>query len=148
VDIQGLLTNSFLYSGKLVAGKKVAKVDKTSSYGKQSVPKGPYREVNGFLQKLNQEPKKNIFQEHQTTNKKLQMAEPRVSSMGIIKKLKSCLINMLARENSQGREVVDFGQKIGKAYDMKTGKYIETTRGTIHYSKDGAHIVPAKPLEP
>ncbi|MCY8370446.1 polymorphic toxin type 50 domain-containing protein [Bacillus haynesii] len=76
------------------------------------------------------------------------MAEPRVSSMGIIKKLKSCLINMLARENSQGREVVDFGQKIGKAYDMKTGKYIETTRGTIHYSKDGAHIVPAKPLEP
>ncbi|MFD4416587.1 polymorphic toxin type 50 domain-containing protein, partial [Bacillus safensis] len=21
------------------------------------------------------------------------------------------------------------------------------TRGTIHYSKDGAHIVPAKPLE-
>ncbi|MFC8149895.1 polymorphic toxin type 50 domain-containing protein [Bacillus paralicheniformis] len=47
-----------------------------------------------------------------------------------------------------GREVVDFGQKIGKAYDMKTGKYIETTGGTIHYSKDDTHIVPAKPLEP
>ncbi|WP_396278801.1 polymorphic toxin type 50 domain-containing protein, partial [Bacillus paralicheniformis] len=46
------------------------------------------------------------------------------------------------------REVVDFGHKIGKAYDMKTGKYIVTTRGTIHYSKDGAHIVPIKPLEP
>ncbi|MCY7580994.1 polymorphic toxin type 50 domain-containing protein [Bacillus altitudinis] len=46
-----------------------------------------------------------------------------------------------------GREVVNFGQKIGQVYDMKTEKYLETTRGTIHYSKNGAHIVPAKPLE-
>ncbi|PHE91695.1 polymorphic toxin type 50 domain-containing protein [Bacillus pseudomycoides] len=47
-----------------------------------------------------------------------------------------------------GRERVDFGQVIGKYYDMQTGKYIETTRGMIHYGKDGAHVVPSKPLEP
>ncbi|WP_257006702.1 polymorphic toxin type 50 domain-containing protein [Shouchella clausii] len=28
-----------------------------------------------------------------------------------------------------------------------TGKYVETNRGMIHYGKDGAHIVPAKPSE-
>nr|WP_256217086.1 MULTISPECIES: polymorphic toxin type 50 domain-containing protein [unclassified Bacillus (in: firmicutes)] len=44
--------------------------------------------------------------------------------------------------------VAEFGQVIGKYYDMQTGKYLETTRGMIHYGKDGAHIVPSKPLEP
>lgn len=46
----------------------------------------------------------------------------------------------------KGREVVKFDQEIGKAYDLETGKYIETNRGTIHYSKDGAHIVPTKSI--
>ena len=42
--------------------------------------------------------------------------------------------------------VVDYGQKIGKYYDIKTSKYYDTTRATIHYdSKGNAHIVPAKP---
>ncbi|PEB38663.1 transposase [Bacillus pseudomycoides] len=43
------------------------------------------------------------------------------------------------------KEGVDFGKPIGKYYDRDTGQYLETTRGMIHYGKDGAHIVPAKP---
>ena len=38
------------------------------------------------------------------------------------------------------------GKPIGKYYDRDTGEYIETTRGMIHYGKDGAHIVPSEPL--
>ncbi|MCY9276852.1 T7SS effector LXG polymorphic toxin [Bacillus haynesii] len=132
------------------AGKKVAKVDKTPSYGKQSVPKGPYREVNGFPAKV----KPGAQEKHipGTPNYKQEVANGRTKSIfyGDNKKAQELLDKYAGTGEfpRKGREVVDFGQKIGKAYDMKTGKYIETTRGTIHYSKDGAHIVPAKPLEP
>ncbi|WP_217620779.1 T7SS effector LXG polymorphic toxin [Bacillus sp. GbtcB13] len=132
------------------AAKKVAKVDKTPSYGKQSVPKGPYREVNGFPAKV----KPGAQEKHipGTPNYKQEVANGRTKSIfyGDNKKAQELLDKYAGTGEfpRKGREVVDFGQKIGKAYDMKTGKYIETTRGTIHYSKDGAHIVPAKPLEP
>ncbi|MEC2288806.1 T7SS effector LXG polymorphic toxin [Bacillus licheniformis] len=138
-----------LYKGE-EAGKKVAKVDKTPSYGKQSVPKGPYREVNGFPAKV----KPGAQEKHipGTPNYKQEIANGRTKSIfyGDNKKAQELLDKYAGTGEfpRKGREVVDFGQKIGKAYDMKTGKYIETTRGTIHYSKDGAHIVPAKPLEP
>lgn len=42
-------------------------------------------------------------------------------------------------------ERVDFGKVIGKYYSPKTGKYYDTTVGTIRYSKDGTHIVPQRP---
>lgn len=45
----------------------------------------------------------------------------------------------------QNRERVNFGETIGKWVDLKTGKEISTTNGIIHYSKKGAHIVPARP---
>jgi len=44
------------------------------------------------------------------------------------------------------RERVDFGRVIGQYYDDIADKYIDTTKGIIHYdSKGGAHIVPARP---
>ena len=44
------------------------------------------------------------------------------------------------------KEVVNFGNTIGKFYDVNSGKYYDTSRGTIHYDRDGsAHIVPAMP---
>lgn len=43
------------------------------------------------------------------------------------------------------KEIVDFGRVIGYYVDDSTGKRYPTTMGTIHYSKDGAHIVPSKP---
>ncbi|UFJ40480.1 polymorphic toxin type 50 domain-containing protein [Brevibacillus humidisoli] len=45
----------------------------------------------------------------------------------------------------QNKERVDFGEIIGKYVDPVTGEAIETTKGIIHYSKNGAHIVPARP---
>jgi len=47
---------------------------------------------------------------------------------------------------SSGRERVDFGRIIGQFYDRNIGRYIDTTRGIIHYdSRGNAHIVPAAP---
>ncbi|MED0664284.1 polymorphic toxin type 50 domain-containing protein [Geobacillus thermodenitrificans] len=45
----------------------------------------------------------------------------------------------------QNKERVDFGVVIGKYVDPTTGKEYDTTKGIIHYSKNGAHIVPARP---
>lgn len=42
-------------------------------------------------------------------------------------------------------ERVDFGKIIGYYVDPQTGKKHPTTMGIIHYSKNGAHIVPSKP---
>ncbi len=42
------------------------------------------------------------------------------------------------------KEVVDFNEPIG-IWKNKKGESLPTTKGTIHYSKDGAHIVPAHP---
>ena len=43
------------------------------------------------------------------------------------------------------KERVDFGQTIGEYVDPQTGVASPTTKGIIHYAKDGAHIVPARP---
>ena len=46
---------------------------------------------------------------------------------------------------SNNRERVDFGRVIGYYVDPVTQEKTPTTMGTIHYLKDGAHIVPARP---
>jgi filamentous hemagglutinin len=42
------------------------------------------------------------------------------------------------------RERVDFGEVIGEYIDI-FGVAAPTTKGIIHYAKDGVHIVPARP---
>lgn len=43
------------------------------------------------------------------------------------------------------KEIVGFGRVIGIYRDPKTREAFETSRGTIHYSKAGAHVVPTAP---
>ncbi|MEC0492820.1 polymorphic toxin type 50 domain-containing protein, partial [Bacillus licheniformis] len=135
------------------AGKKLAKVDKTPSYGKQSVPKGPYREVHGFPAKV----KPGAQEKHipGTPNYKQEIANGRKNKSifyGGDNKTAQELLDKFAGKGTllkNGvKERVDFGKVIGKFYDKDTGKYVETTRGLIHYSKNGAHIVPSEPLKP
>lgn len=130
-------------------GEKVAKkIVKTPSFGKHSVPKGPYREVNGFPVKV----KPGAQEKHipDAPNYKQEIANGKKKSIfyGDNKKAQELLDKYAGTGHipSKGREVVKFDHKIGKAYDLETGKYLETDRGTIHYSKDGAHIVPTKPI--
>lgn len=46
---------------------------------------------------------------------------------------------------SNNKERVDFGRVIGYYVDPVTHEKTPTTMGIIHYSKDGAHIVPVRP---
>ena len=48
---------------------------------------------------------------------------------------------------SDNKERVNFGKTIGIYNDPFTGENMPTTIGIIHYSKSGAHIVPARPKE-
>ncbi len=44
------------------------------------------------------------------------------------------------------KEALEFGEYIGEYHDIKGNLKIPTTRGTIHYYKNGgAHIAPAAP---
>ena len=43
------------------------------------------------------------------------------------------------------KERVDCGETIGLFIDKDAGMSCSTTMATIHYSKEGAHIVPARP---
>ena len=42
------------------------------------------------------------------------------------------------------KERIDFGETIGTYVD-KAGNSSPTTKGIVHYGKQGAHIVPARP---
>jgi transposase protein len=42
---------------------------------------------------------------------------------------------------------VNFNKNIGIYIDPVTGNQTPTTMGIIHYSKNGYHVVPAKPKE-
>ncbi|MFJ5964776.1 T7SS effector LXG polymorphic toxin [Bacillus sp. NPDC093026] len=136
------------YVFKIMKGEKVAKkIVKTSSYGKHSVPKGPYREVNGFPVKV----KPGSQEKHITDapNYKQEVANGKTKSIfyGDNKKAQELLDKFAGKGDmfTKNRERINFGQVIGKYYDHKTKKYVETTNGLIHYGKDGAHIVPARP---
>ncbi|OKH50474.1 hypothetical protein NIES2101_19265 [Calothrix sp. HK-06] len=55
-------------------------------------------------------------------------------------------VNSTVKQGQPGfRERVDFGEIIGNYVDPETGVKTPTTKGIIHYSKSGVHIVPAKP---
>jgi filamentous hemagglutinin len=43
------------------------------------------------------------------------------------------------------RERVDFGEVIGEHVDQQTGVGSATTKGIIHHSKKGVHVVSARP---
>ncbi|MGW8822913.1 WXG100 family type VII secretion target [Paenibacillus lautus] len=119
------------------------------SYGKNSAPIGPYREVNGFPVKV----KPGAQEKHipDTPNYKQEIANGQNKSIfyGDNKTAQELLDKFAGKGTTvtKNKERVDFGKPIGKYYDPVTGQYVETYRGMIHYGKDGAHIVPAKPSE-
>ncbi|WP_350011927.1 T7SS effector LXG polymorphic toxin [Shouchella clausii] len=118
--------------------------------GKKSVPSGPFREVNGFPVKV----KPGAQEKHipHTPNYKQELANGKHKSIfyGDNKKAQELLDKFAGKGHllpNGNKERVDFGEPIGKYYDRNTGKYHTTTKGLIHYGKDGAYIVPIKTIK-
>ncbi|KML15056.1 transposase [Bacillus sp. LK10] len=140
------------YAFKIMKGEKVAKkIVKTPSFGKHSVPKGPYHEVNGFPAKVKPGAQEKHIPDAPNYKQEVANGRPNKSIFNGDNKIAQELLDKFAGKGTkigEHKERVDFGQVIGKYYDKDTGKYVETTRGLIHYSKNGAHIVPSEPLKP
>jgi len=54
-------------------------------------------------------------------------------------------VNKVPRGQPGFKERVDFGEVIGEYINPATGIAVPTTKGIIHYGKNGIHIVPARP---
>lgn len=81
--------------------------------------------------------------DYRLTNSILEHDNPQ----GLLQKFagKGKKVNNELAGNPGYKEVVDFEEHVG-LWKTKDGKSCRpTTRGTIHYAKDGAHIVPARP---
>lgn len=56
------------------------------------------------------------------------------------------LVKKYKGDTHNQREEIDFGVLIGKWYNSHDKQFYETTRGKIHWGKDGGyHVVPAPP---
>ena len=107
------------YVFRLEQGKNVKRV-KTPTYGKQSVPKGPYREVNGFPAKV----KSGAQEKHipETPNYKQEIANGKKKSIfyGDNKKAQELLDKYEDRQRIvRIKRSIDFGQAIGKTIIWK-----------------------------
>jgi HK97 family phage portal protein len=70
-----------------------------------------------------------------------------MSNMEIQRIINEKSLTGLVRKGTDGqfREIITLENDFGMFGDRRTGKYIKTNRGTIHYSKNGTHLVPAPP---
>ena len=46
----------------------------------------------------------------------------------------------------QYKEIITLDYDFGFFGDTRTGTYVPTNRATIHYAKDGAHLVPSRKI--
>ena len=57
----------------------------------------------------------------------------------------NCCKGKVLQQGEQFKELITLNENFGMFGDRRTGTYIPTNRGTIHYSKRGTHLVPAPP---
>ncbi|MBP3204349.1 MAG: hypothetical protein J6M66_02880 [Lachnospiraceae bacterium] len=108
---------------------------------------GNYRVVNGFLVKLNMEQQERFMPGRSAYEKARDVGNMR----SVIFRDASGLQKLLDEKAGTGdlvatnKEKVDFGTPIGQYMDPESHSKLETSVGVIHYTADGAYIVPARP---
>ncbi|MCY8232890.1 polymorphic toxin type 50 domain-containing protein [Priestia endophytica] len=126
------------------------------SFGPKSVPGPPYRQVyDGYPAKVKHGAQEKHLMEapnYKEADKQAQLKGKRRKSVmyGQNNAEMQKLLDQYAGTGesvprSPNKERVHFNQYIGEYYDEESKTYIPTTNAIIHYSKDGAHIVPARP---
>lgn len=133
---------SFIPGGKLVNGAvKIAKIGSKINLKLDLQYFGGVnglKKVNGFDVKIHPGKQGKHIQGHNNYQ----------SGKSIITGDPIDLLNKYAGKGTmitENKERVNFGKVIGKYVDPTTKKSYDTTNGIIHYSKNGAHIVPARP---
>lgn len=112
-----------------------------------SVTAEEYRIVNGFLIKLDEERQKR----HMPGRNAYEMARTNGNLRSIIFRDATAIQKLLDEGAGTGefiganKELVNFGQVIGQYVDVDGYSKRETKMGIIHYSAEGAYIVPARP---
>ncbi len=124
--------------------------EQINAANRQSLASGSssnYRTVRGFQVRLNTE-KQN---KHMPGRNAYEMARTNGNLRSIIFRDANALQKMLEEKAGTGdfigtnKEKVDFGQVIGQYVDSDGRTKRETKIGVIHYSEEGAYIVPARP---
>ncbi len=102
-----------------------------------------YRRVNGYSTELNRDSQG----KHIPGHKNYQPDRGRSIFKGSLADAQGLVEEFAGKGTWHGeqRETVDFGKVIGTWVSQDGSERLPTTRGTIHYGKNGAHIVPSKP---
>lgn len=91
--------------------------------------------------------------EHNTANASSSIPRSTIDSNIDIQKLVNdyagtgTSLNSIPLGKPGSRERIMGNKIIGNYYNMETSKFEPTTNFTIHYSKTGVHIVPARPTK-
>ena len=99
--------------------------------------------VNGFPAKVQEEKQGKHIPGHKNYQPGKSILSISVSEADELIKEKGGTGKLVAPNSNKER--VDFGIQIGTYKNHKTGEALPTTKGIIHYSKTGAHIVPSNP---
>ena len=102
-----------------------------------------FRKVNGFTTKIHEGRQGKHIIGHSNYRKGRSVLH---MSMARAQKLVEDLAGTGEWIGSSNRERIDFGFEIGTYVDER-GNRTKTTVGIIHFSKQGAHIVPGRPKE-
>lgn len=102
-----------------------------------------YRTVRGFTTRLNP----NAQGKHIPSHKNYDKNQKRSIFKGSLEHAQALIESKggAGEWHSPNKETINFGETIGTWISSDGNTRLETTRGTIHYGKNGAHIVPAHP---
>ena len=112
-------------------------------------PSDDYRTVRGFLVKLDVERQNR----HMPGRNAYEMARTNGNLRSVIFRDANALQKLLTEKAGTGefiganKEKIDFGQTIGQYVDVDGRTKRETRIGIIHYTSEGAYIVPSRPDE-
>ena len=126
---------------------KAEVTDYSKTMAMTSEETGEYRSVNGFMVKLNQEKQGNFM----PGRNGYEVARNNGNLRSVIFRDANGLQKLLDEKAGTGefvasnKEKINFGTVIGQYMDPETKGKMETTVGVIHYTAEGAYIVPARP---
>ncbi len=113
--------------------------------GRFSGTRGPrddgFRKVNGFSTKVHPGRQGKHISGHKNCVLGKSVLHPSLSEIQLL--VERCA--GAGEWKCGNKEVVDFHRVIGTWVSVNDGNRFETTRGIIHYSKDGCQVVPTRP---